>query len=136
LPARDFLTPDQGRAFAVNLFVTLGTLAAGPAIDAFAAAEEIPSAQSLASDVADATGGTLKELKSGYSVTVPQGSRGIVVRVMEEGGGRTNYYRVSVPGKQAFTVSGDVSTDPALTHIPIGGTSLQDILRIIAGIGQ
>lgn len=65
------------------------------------AAEEIPSAQSLASDVADATGGTLKELKSGYSVTVPQGSRGVVVRVMEE-----------------------------------CGTSLQDILRIIGGIGQ
>jgi hypothetical protein len=63
-------------------------------------------------------------------------SRGAMVRIMEEGGGRTNYYRVSVPGKQAFTVSGEVSTDPALTHIPIGSTSLQDILRTIAGIGQ
>ena len=69
-------------------------------------------------------------------MTVPQGSRGVMVRIMEEGGGRTNYYRVSVPGKQAFTVSGEVSTDPALTRIPIGSASLQDILRTIAGIGQ
>jgi hypothetical protein len=94
-----------------------------------------PTASGLASDLADATGGALKELKSGYSVTVPSGSRGIVVRVMEEGGGRTNYYRVSIPGKQAFTVGGDASTDPALTHIPISGTSLQDILSIIGGQG-
>jgi len=100
------------------------------------AAEDIPSAQSLASDLADATGGTLKELKSGYSVTVPQGSRGIMVRIMEEGGGRINYYRVSIPGKQTFTITGEVSTDPAFTHIQIGSTSLEDILNIIAGIGQ
>jgi hypothetical protein len=94
-----------------------------------------PTARALGSDLADAAGGTLKELKSGYSVTIPSGSRGIVVRVMEEGGGRSNYYRVSIPGKQAFTVGGEASTDPALTHIPISGTSLQDILSIIEGLG-
>ena len=77
-----------------------------------------------------------KNLDSGYSVTVTQGSRGIMVRIMEQGGSRTNYYRVSIPGKQTFAVTGEVSTDPALTHIPISGTSLQDILDIIAGIGQ
>jgi RHS repeat-associated protein len=97
---------------------------------------EVPTAESLASDVADQTGGTLKTLKSGYSVTVPQGSRGVVVRIMEEGGGNTNYYRVSIPGLQTFTQSGEVSTDPALTHIPIGSTSLQDILNIISQAGQ
>lgn len=51
-------------------------------------------------------------------MTVPQGSRGIMVRIME-GGGRTNYYRVSIPGKETFTITGEVSTDPTLTHIPI-----------------
>jgi hypothetical protein len=102
------------------------------------AAEEaaVPSAASLASDLANATGGTLKNLGSGYSVTVPQGSRGIMIRIMEQGGIRTNYYRISIPGKQTFTVTGEASTDPALTHIPISGTSLQDILNLIARIRQ
>jgi len=108
-------------------------VAVSVATETGAGALAAPTAQGLGSDLADATGGTLKQLKSGYSVTVPSGNRGIVVRLMEEGGGRSNYYRVSVPGKQAFTVTGDVSTDPALTHIPIGSDSLQDILRIIEG---
>jgi hypothetical protein len=97
-------------------------------------AEALPSTSSLSSDVADATGGAVKELDNGYSVTIPYGSRGIVVRVMDSGGGRINYFRISVPGKETFTVEGDVSTDPALTHIPIGSTSLQDILNVITRI--
>jgi RHS repeat-associated protein len=108
-----------------------GAAGAGAAAEA---AEEGVSASSLASDVADATGGTLNELDNGYSVTIPSGSRGIVVRVMESGGGRVNYWRISIPGKETFTVTGNVSTDPALTHIPIGSTSLQDILSVIARI--
>jgi hypothetical protein len=94
----------------------------------------IPSTGSLANDLADATGGAVKANKGGYTVNVPYGSRGISVRIMDEGGGRTNYYRVSVPGKQAFTITGDVSTDPALTHIQMGSSSLSDILGIIAKI--
>ena len=82
----------------------------------------------------DATGGTPQDLRSGYSVTIPSGGRGIVVRVMDEGGGRSNSYRVGIPGKQAFTVRGGASTDPAFTHIPISGTSFQDILSIIEGL--
>jgi hypothetical protein len=74
-------------------------------------------------------------LKFGYTVTIPSGSRGIVVRLMEEGGGRSNYYRVSVLGKQALTVWGEASTDPAMTHIPISATSFEDILSIVEGIG-
>jgi len=95
----------------------------------------LPSASQLADDVASATGGTIKELPSGYSVAVPNGGRGIVVRVMESGGGRTNYYRVSIPGKEAFTVEGAASVDRALTHIDISANSLEEILQIIKGAG-
>lgn len=89
---------------------------------------------SLADEVANATGGVLKTNKGGYTVEVPYGNRGITVRVMEQGGGRTNYYRVSVPGKATYTVTGEASTDAALTHIDIGASSLDDILSIIARI--
>jgi hypothetical protein len=54
-----------------------------------------------------------------------------MVRVMEDNNG---YYRVSVPGKQAYTVEGVASDDRALTHIPIGESSLDDILRILSEI--
>jgi hypothetical protein len=100
------------------------------------AAAEVPTAESLATAVADETGGALKVLKSGYSVTIPSGNREIVVRVMEEGGGRTNYYRVSIAGKEALTQGGKASSDKALTHIPIRGNSLNDILDILAKIGR
>jgi hypothetical protein len=73
----------------------------------------------------------VKTNKGGYTVNVPNGSRGISVRIMDEGGGRTNYYRVSVPGKETYTVDGVTSTDPALTHIDIRGSSLNDLLGII-----
>ena len=63
------------------------------------AAEEVLQPSSLADEVANATGGVVKANKGGYTVEVPYGSRGITVRVTEQGGGRTNYYRVSVPGK-------------------------------------
>jgi hypothetical protein len=99
-----------------------------------AAGDAIPSTSSLANDLADATDGVVKTNKGGYTVNVPYGSRGISIRIMNEGGGRTNYYRVSIPGKEAYTESGVVSTDPALTHIQIRGSSLNDILGIIAKI--
>jgi hypothetical protein len=50
---------------------------------------------------------------------------------MDEGGGRTNYYRVSVPGKASYATDGTSSTDPALTHSDIRGSSLSDLLRLI-----
>jgi len=105
---------------------------AAPALEAAeAGAGAIPSTSSLADDLANATGGAAKVNKGGYTVNVPNGSRGITVRIMDEGGGRTNYYRVSVPGKETYTIDGTASTDPALTHIDIRGSSLSDILSII-----
>jgi hypothetical protein len=93
-----------------------------------------PLVKTLAEDVAQATGGRLTEVANGYTVRIAEGSRGIVIRIMESGGGRTNYYRVSIPGKEAFTISGEVSTNRALTHIPIDTDTLNDVLRIVEGI--
>ena len=96
--------------------------------------KKTPSPRSLADDVANATGGTVTSNKGGFTVQIPNGSRGITLRVMEQGGTRTNYYRVSVPGKGAYTVAGKASNDRALTHIDITATSLDDILAIINAI--
>ena len=129
------------RESCVRYFVEAGGSSTTPdlavvATEAAGVAEAgLPSASQLADDVASATGGTIKELPSGYSVAVPNGGRGIVVRVMESGGGRTNYYRVSIPGKEAFTVEGAASVDRALTHIDISANSLEEILQIIKGAG-
>jgi hypothetical protein len=89
---------------------------------------------SLADELAQATGGVVKANKDGYTVNIPHGSRGVTVRVMERGGSRTNYYRVSVPGKETYTVTGEASMDANLTHIDIGESSLDDILSIVARI--
>lgn len=89
---------------------------------------------SLADELAQSTGGVVKANKGGYTVNIPNGSRGITVRVMERGGSRTNYYRVSVPGKETYTVTGEASMDANLTHIGIGENSLDDILSIVARI--
>ena len=97
-------------------------------------AEFRPNVGQLADELASATGGSIKELRNGYTIGIPNGGRGIVVRIMSEGGGRTNYYRASIPGKDAFTVNGVGSTDRLLTHIDISRTSLQDILNIIRSV--
>lgn len=97
------------------------------------ATNAIPRPGQLADDVAEAVGGVAKPATSGTRqvITIPQGNRQIVIRIMEEGGGRSNYYRVSVAGKEALTVTGEASVDRALTLIPIGESSLDDILRLV-----
>jgi len=89
---------------------------------------------SLAAEVAKATGGVVVPNKGGYTVTLPHGRRIIVVRVMEQGGERTNYFRVNVAGKTAYSVTGEVSSDAGTTHIPISEGALDQILSIIARI--
>lgn len=90
----------------------------------------------LAQAVAQATGGTVEETTgAGYKVLVPYGSRGIMVRVMQANQDYPDgYWRISIPGKQAFTIEGEASVDKALTHVGIGDNSLEDILEVIAGI--
>ena len=70
----------------------------------------------------------------GYKIEIPHKDRRVVVRVMEQGGGRENYYRVSIDGKEAFTKLGEASTDRALTHIDIGKSSCEDILSLVESI--
>ena len=92
------------------------------------------SAASLGQRVAAATCGSLNRSGRGYTVTIPHGSREIVVRLMEEGGGRKNFYRVSVAGKETYTVEGTPSTDRSLMHIPVAESSFNDIMRIVGKI--
>lgn len=117
----------------------VGRAEAGPVVAqrpgvAANAGSRLLSPSSLADEVVNATGGVLKTNKGGFTVEIPHGARGITVRVMERGGSRTNYYRVSVPGKETYTVTGEASTDAALTHIGITESSLDDILSIVARI--
>jgi hypothetical protein len=102
--------------------------------DAFrGATRSVPTPGKLAEEVAQAIGGTAKPAARGVGqvITVPYGNREIVIRIMQASGSGTDYYRVSVAGKQALTVSGAASTDQALTHIPIAESSYDDILRIV-----
>jgi hypothetical protein len=46
----------------------------------------------LAEEIAKEIGGSIEELEGGFKVTIPHGRRGIVVRIMNHGGGRRNYY--------------------------------------------
>jgi hypothetical protein len=55
----------------------------------------------------------------------------VTVRVMESGGGRTNYLRVSVEGKGSVDAAGMLSSDKEATHIPISSESLKLIQNVI-----
>ena len=114
-----------------RFFGLLGHLYDSPV--ALVATNAIPRPGQLADDVAEAVGGVAKPATSGTGqvITIPHGNREIVIRIMAEGGGRTSYYRVSVAGKEALTVAGEASVDRALTHIPIGEGSFDDILRLV-----
>jgi hypothetical protein len=93
-----------------------------------------PHPRRLAAGVAEATGGEVKLNKGGFTVTVPHAGRGIIIRVMEHGGGRSNYYRVSVPGMAAYGRTGEATTDAALSHIEITEQALDEVLSIVAKI--
>jgi hypothetical protein len=91
----------------------------------------------LAEGVVNATGGTVKLASSGkgYVINIAfKKGRDIVVRVMDEGGPRMDYYRIGVEGKASYAVSGEKTAAIDLTHIPIEATSLDDILRIVNGL--
>jgi RHS repeat-associated protein len=94
----------------------------------------LPNTRSLADQVAQQTGGVLKQLSNGWQVNIQNGGRDIVIRIMDSGGGRTLYYKVSNAGKEAYDAFGRVTTDPEFIHTQISATSLEEILRIVATI--
>ena len=53
---------------------------------------------------------------------------------MSKAGGRKNYYRVSIGGKETFTKEGEVSSEKGLTHMEIKKNSHDDIVNIIRRI--
>ncbi len=119
----------RGARFVQALFRTGGSLSIATA------AARMPSQFALAARVAESTGGSLSLTEgAGFAVKIPHGSRNIVLRVMAEGGGRQNYWRLSVSGKGAFTREGLTSSDKALTHIDVTRESFDDILRVIQQI--
>lgn len=86
---------------------------------------EIPATKSVANEVANRLDGQVEQLKgNSWKVTVENGNKPIVIRIMQEGsGGRPNpYFRVSVDGKGSYTLEGQLSNNKGVTHV----TSLQN----------
>jgi hypothetical protein len=97
---------------------------------------ELPTAQKveeLANKVARDAGGSISPNKSGYTIKIPHGKSYIEVRIMEQGGMRTEpYYRVGIPSKQQLTREGLASSDKALTHIEVTkSTSAEEIINLV-----
>lgn len=79
----------------------------------------------IAKGIAKLVGGTLAEAKGeGIKITVGK----LMIRIMTEAGGRTNYFKLSYIGKQAFDIFGQVTNDPSKLHIPI---TIENIVRLI-----
>ena len=95
-----------------------------------------PDVYELAVQVAEETGGTLGTANSGgYKITIPYGRRGIMIRVMDPTGQYPDgYYRISIPGKEAYDVNGNVTQVLEDTHIPIEEGALDNILSIVETI--
>lgn len=55
----------------------------------------------------------------------------VTVRIMDSGGGRSNYLRLSVEGKGSVDATGVLSSDKAATHIPINKDSLKLIKDVV-----
>ena len=61
---------------------------------------------------------------NGWKLTI----KNYTVRIMNKGGYRTNYFRISHIAKGAMTIAGKYSSDRALTHIQI---NLENIIKLI-----
>jgi hypothetical protein len=69
----------------------------------------------------------------GWIINVNKGKNKFVIRIMNAGSGQRTkpYYRVSIPAKSAFTVTGKLSSDQVLTHIDLTNDYLKQIDTII-----
>ncbi|MGT2964060.1 hypothetical protein [Streptococcus acidominimus] len=87
----------------------------------------------MANEIAEKTGGVVKQLKNGYKVEVSNGSKPIVIRLMDTGSGQRlqPYFRVSIDGRGSLDINGQLSSNRADTHIDISGKSVEQILDMI-----
>ena len=84
--------------------------------------------QAIANAISKIVGGTLKSARgNGWIINVGK----IVVRVMTSSNFRNNYFKISIAGKMAYDISGNVSTDPAKIHIPITIDSIIKLIELI-----
>lgn len=68
----------------------------------------------------------------GYVIHLQKGRKSLQIRIMDKGGQQLQpYWRVTIDGKGAFTSSGQLTSDKAISHIPINSQSYKNILEII-----
>ncbi|MCM8711739.1 RHS repeat-associated core domain-containing protein [Clostridium sp. SYSU_GA19001] len=80
----------------------------------------------LAQKIANKYGGTLENAAGdGWVIRIQK----ITLRIMNSGGGRTNYWRLSIGNKGTVDKLGNFSNDRALTHIDITKNSFNEICR-------
>lgn len=79
------------------------------------------------------TGGKLSAV-SGDGWKIKSGR--FTIRIMNSGGGRTSYYRVSMQDVGALDQAGIGSSDRALTHLDITDSSFEEIKKIMEEANQ
>lgn len=82
----------------------------------------------IARGITKLVGGTISSAKgNGWVIKVGK----LTLRIMTEGGGRVNYFRLSHATKGAMTILGTTSSDRALTHINITFSNIVKIVNTI-----
>jgi len=76
------------------------------------------------------TGASVKAASgNGWTLTLKK----YTVRIMTEGGGRVNYFRLSHATKGAMTITGAFSQNRAITHIAINAQNLFKLINLMLG---
>ena len=84
--------------------------------------------KAIANGISKLVGGTLKSASgNGWVINIKK----IVVRVMTSSNYRNNYFKISVAGKAAYDILGNVSSNPAKIHIPITFNNIIKLVQLI-----
>jgi len=79
----------------------------------------------ITSGIARIVGGAVSAADgNGWAIKVGR----IMVRVMTSSNARNNYFKISIVGKQAYDIFGNVTNDPGRLHIPI---TMENIVRLV-----
>jgi RHS repeat-associated protein len=118
--------------------VEVATLGQGGKVGAAAkvvmgVAKELAPAARMARAIGKEFGAVGAATKNGAGTVFRLADGKVTVRVMESGGGRTNYLRVSVEGKGSIDAAGKFSSDPKATHLEFGNDALRMIKRLVNG---